>query len=1495
MTTVYQSSPYHDDYSENKQFYRILFRPGRPVQARELTQLQTLIQGQIERFGKNIFKDGSIVLPGQFLYDRRYSYVKLQEIFNSVNADSVIASLLNVKITGRTSGVVGLVVNYKVATSTEPPTLFVKYLNSGSNGTKTVFDDNEIIDNPGATISIRAQSSSATGYGSSFSITEGAVFVRGVFAFFDQQSLVVSKYSDTANSLIGFTVSETAVNGDDDQSLLDPAVGTFNYFAPGADRYKIGLTLDTRPFTPEENDDPNFVEIARVEDGELISSGQNSSYNILEDTLARRTFDESGDYVVRPYSLKLREHLRTTDANTTVTISDGLYTSSQGGNSDLFVAVVDNGKAYVKGYEIDSIRSRNIPVRKARDYVSVNNSPIATSIGNYVFVTGLYGVPDLATLAQVDLYNTYTAANGTASGTKVGTARVRHLEFYSGTIGTSSAVYILYLFDIQMITGYTFERDVKQVYYNNTSTPDFTANVSPTLVQLTGSVTQTTSSNALTGSGTLFTSELVVNDYITINGSTYRVANVINNNSATLNRNGVSNVTNILFFKQSATINEANLNSYIFEFPHTTIKTVDPTNLETIYSTRRVYTRTLSGGNVSITAGTDETFSGVSTDNYAIIVNTGGNAGSYLVPTGNISRSGSPTGKIVTLSLSGYGYTTEEVVLITTVQKTQSAADRKIKTLVSGYSQDFTSEADVTAATILLDKADIYNLSNVLMSANPLGGSFSIANAVDITERFNFDNGQRLTFYDVGRLSLKPGAAKPTGPLRVYFDYFTHSAGDYFSSTSYGDIGYDEIPEFTTGNKTYKLRDVLDFRSKIGDSGNVFSGAGSSVSEMLDFENDLITDYEYYLPRTDKLVLTSTGKIKAIEGISSLDPKEPATPDNSMALYVFKQSPYVFDLSKDVEIIPIDNKRYTMRDIGRLENRVKNLEYYTSLSLLEKDTQIFQVKDQFGFDRFKNGFVVDSFTGHGIGDVYNTDYSVAVDYNKNELRPLCETNFLSLAEISSSSAARLANNYSVVGDIIIPTFTEEAFVVNNKASKTVSINPFNYVTFNGTLKLNPPSDKWFETNRLPDVYRNVDGNYDSVISEARASGKYGTVWGSWRDLHYGNRGNELVQQRQGTVYDISETISTSTNNDVVISKHVVPKMRDVVIGFTGEGLKPNSNVYIYFNNINVSNDCSKFANIRPASNVIIFPTETYNPISVDSTGNVSGYFYYSSTKYNLNTGNYTFRISDSIINNVNDQTTFAQTTFSSSGELRNISNEIISTRNATLSSSKITDTRTIYVEGPSDEDADEPYTAPTTVNPSQPNTPIAPVTPTTPVRNPEITNPPPPRQEKDMISLVYQYAFGREPDPEGYSYWNTVAKENGINDTVVSSMSVSTELIAADGSIRASNTPGVVNTPASYNGEALQVFNLIKDIIYAGAVNGEQNGKNNMLNEHLNFQSSSSNATENAVAALAVQLTTGIANPTAGSFAWSQDALQAKTNGVNESAANWKPNDPKYR
>ena len=79
MTISTNIAPYYNDYDETKKFLSILFRPGVAVQTRELTQLQTILQKQITRFGNHIFNDGAMVIPGQVSYDNEVGYVKLQK------------------------------------------------------------------------------------------------------------------------------------------------------------------------------------------------------------------------------------------------------------------------------------------------------------------------------------------------------------------------------------------------------------------------------------------------------------------------------------------------------------------------------------------------------------------------------------------------------------------------------------------------------------------------------------------------------------------------------------------------------------------------------------------------------------------------------------------------------------------------------------------------------------------------------------------------------------------------------------------------------------------------------------------------------------------------------------------------------------------------------------------------------------------------------------------------------------------------------------------------------------------------------------------------------------------------------------------------------------------------------------------------------------------------------------------------------------------------
>ena len=66
--TNLNSFPYFDDFNKSNDFYRVLFKPAYPIQARELTTLQSILQNQIENFGNHFFKEGSVVVPGHTGY-----------------------------------------------------------------------------------------------------------------------------------------------------------------------------------------------------------------------------------------------------------------------------------------------------------------------------------------------------------------------------------------------------------------------------------------------------------------------------------------------------------------------------------------------------------------------------------------------------------------------------------------------------------------------------------------------------------------------------------------------------------------------------------------------------------------------------------------------------------------------------------------------------------------------------------------------------------------------------------------------------------------------------------------------------------------------------------------------------------------------------------------------------------------------------------------------------------------------------------------------------------------------------------------------------------------------------------------------------------------------------------------------------------------------------------------------------------------------------------
>ena len=412
--TDFNLSPYYDDFSESKNFHRILFRPSFAVQARELTQSQSILQNQVENVSDHLFEKGAMVIPGEIGYNINYYAVKLTSFTDTIGVGVTLSDFVGLQLTGVTSGVVAKVINQVATDGTDPNTLFVQYETSGTNNTSTKFTAGETI-SVATTLSGTATTVTAVvdscSTGAAAYVAEGVYYINGFHVEVAEQTLILDKYTNTPSYRVGLLVTESFVTPNDDGSLNDNAQGTSNQNAPGAHRFKIALTLTKKTLTAV--DDANFVELLRLKAGILQNQVRTTEYAVLEDTLARRTFDESGDYAVRDFDLDIREHLNSGN-------NRGIYTSANGGLESKLALGLGAGKAYVKGYEIETIGTTFIDLNKARDFDTQNNFTTKFDVGNFVNVTNIFGAPDVGFVSgsteafkRINLYDTLTGSRGT--------------------------------------------------------------------------------------------------------------------------------------------------------------------------------------------------------------------------------------------------------------------------------------------------------------------------------------------------------------------------------------------------------------------------------------------------------------------------------------------------------------------------------------------------------------------------------------------------------------------------------------------------------------------------------------------------------------------------------------------------------------------------------------------------------------------------------------------------------------------------------------------------------------------------------------------------------------------------------------------------------------------------------------------------------------------------------------------------------------------------
>ncbi len=417
QNTNLNRSPYFDDFDTGKNFYRILFRPGYSIQARELTQLQSMLQDQVEQVGNSMFKQGQMVIPGEVSYSNTYDYVKLSsvsQVAQNVNGEINfvkynISQLVGKILVGQTSGVKAFVDNHALETTTDADTIFVKYVSSGSDNTDVRFRQGESLkletpttDNDPTLVvgtdGIKPADTTAMGFGSAVNVQKGIYFINGHFVQNESQTLILEKYSAISSYKIGWDITESIVTPEDDPSLKDNAQGYSNYSAPGAHRLKI--TLNLQKFAVDAPSNKNFVQLVFLEEGKIQRQITQTSPSQIEEILARRTYDESGDYIVKNFIADLKEYYNADgsgyyDVNSSTGLVNGLSELAADGK---FIVGIGPGKAYVRGYEVESTDTKYLELDKAKDTQSRENTRLYSTPLPTVGIRGVHGsVPISAT------------------------------------------------------------------------------------------------------------------------------------------------------------------------------------------------------------------------------------------------------------------------------------------------------------------------------------------------------------------------------------------------------------------------------------------------------------------------------------------------------------------------------------------------------------------------------------------------------------------------------------------------------------------------------------------------------------------------------------------------------------------------------------------------------------------------------------------------------------------------------------------------------------------------------------------------------------------------------------------------------------------------------------------------------------------------------------------------------------------------------------------
>lgn len=764
----------------------------------------------------------------------------------------------------------------------------------------------------------------ATGVSYHMNITSGTVYQKGHFLRVAPQSVLIDKYANTPDAIsVGFVTQETIANSSIDSTLVDNASGFLNQNAPGAHRLVLTPLLTVVDSDTAETD-ANFYPLFKFSQGKLFSQRTNPQFSKITDEMARRTYEESGNYVLDAFNV-------TTDTFATI---------AQSANS--FRYVVDPGIAYIAGYRVETKKNFVQDVAVSQNFDTVSNTSIDIDYGNYVRVNEFAGLHAFSTASQVSLRNTAakylseSLGDITAPGSEIGKARIRSVMLENGVQGTPTAIYRLYLFDIRMNSGKNF-KDVRSIYSDNATGLDGIADIIPEF--LTGASSKSlVSANVVVSDASGNTSTLETQQTITERGavlhdthkSTILFDQVKSFKSVSNVRYMYRTITQDVVVSSSGTASIQKQASAEWPYVGTLsydeereliivpqedmISTVSLGTGSSVSSyndtiglltaTGSSFTSKLKSGDYIFVAGTDNGVvrveSVVDDTNLRFspktLTGTVSGESIYKVYPKNVpvatAQSSNATAAVVgdylNLNLDITMSATANVDVVHNQRyiggsSVQKSVNRKVYVKI----QANTHPAGTTGPWCL-GHSDVFRLRAVYAGAN--------TSAPSITGNFNIDMKQKSNFYDHAYLYKSKSSSYTIGQddeLLVEFDVLTHGSEGVKTINSYnlndelnlfqldaaGNVmNLLEVPSFEIAGTHVDLRRSIDFRPASANTAVLTSDYTMATcnppvaTEATRFnsngkrfpvpESDMFFDYEEYFARTDSILVNKEGSFE---------------------------------------------------------------------------------------------------------------------------------------------------------------------------------------------------------------------------------------------------------------------------------------------------------------------------------------------------------------------------------------------------------------------------------------------------------------------------------------------------------------------------------------------------------------------------------------------------------------------------------------------------------